>query len=271
MTILKSPAFSWVGGKSKLMPQLEKLMPNHTTYVSVFGGAASDILRKHYSAQEIYNDLDQDVVNVFRVFKNAPKLQQLIDNLVFSLYSRVEYGESINVLQSDCKNSLKRAWAFLNISICGVACITPNKAVPGNFAVNFSAVKSKRRTQVTKMLQDIAIRFRPVIVENRPWQQIINKYDKQGTFFYLDPPYVPSARVSKDIYRHEMTDDDHIALATRLQKLKAFAMLSGYDNPIYRKLLKGWRKKTFKTWCSVSPQKKKPERKECVWMNYPQP
>lgn len=86
-----------------------------------------------------------------------------------------------------------------------------------------------------------------------------------GELIYADPPYVLSSRKRSRIYRHEYSDDDHNKLLAQLVKLPCYVMISGYENPLYDQLLKGWRKEKFnaKTHSGI--------REECVWMNFDPP
>jgi DNA adenine methylase len=85
-------------------------------------------------------------------------------------------------------------------------------------------------------------------------------------FFYVDAPYVFSARRSGNkIYRHEMTDQDHIDLLKLLRTVKCNCMISNYNNPIYNRMLKKWHRYEFKVMTHQGPAT------EVIWMNYPTP
>lgn len=92
------------------------------------------------------------------------------------------------------------------------------------------------------------------------------RYDSPKTFFYLDPPYVLSARTGKE-YNHEMSDDAHRELVEAVQHLRGKVMLSGYENEIYAPLTKAWNRKEFIINCKVDKDKTS-KVKEIVWCNY---
>jgi hypothetical protein len=83
---------------------------------------------------------------------------------------------------------------------------------------------------------------------------------------YCDPPYLMSTRSSgKRLYAHEMTDAQHLELLTLLKKLPCMVQISGYPSELYDRELAVWRKIEFD---AMTRQGKK---RECLWMNYPEP
>lgn len=263
-------AFHWVGGKWKLMPKLIPLMCHHVRYVSVFGGSASDILRKPPSKEEVYNDLDGDASNFFRVLQDQKARQELLVRTALTPYSRAQFHHCVELLHSKEPDHIKRAWAFFVVAHCGYSTKAPQLAGPGSFVLNFQGLRSAKWSDSSTHIRAIALRLRKVLIECRPWQQVIDRFDDEGTFFYLDPPYLWSSRKDKAMYAHEMEDAQHVELLQRLKTIKGFAMLSGYPSPLYDKVLDSWRRIEFKTFCFVSSNAKRPQRTEVVWLNYDQ-
>ena len=85
---INSP-FKWVGGKSRLRKQIIKFLPDHTCYVELFCGAAWVLFAKQPSQVEVINDIDQDLINFFRVVKNRP--EELIASFEWELVARAEF------------------------------------------------------------------------------------------------------------------------------------------------------------------------------------
>ena len=63
-------ALRWHGGKWILAPWIIAHFPPHRVYTEAFGGGASVLLRKGRAKSEVYNDLDSEVVNLFRVLQD---------------------------------------------------------------------------------------------------------------------------------------------------------------------------------------------------------
>ncbi len=78
------------GGKWMLAPWIISHFPDHRIYVEPFGGGWSVLLRKPRSYAEVYNDLDGEIVNVFKMVRE--KGNELADLLYLTPYAREEYG-----------------------------------------------------------------------------------------------------------------------------------------------------------------------------------
>ena len=87
---MKSP-LKWYGGKQKIASRILQLFPAHRTYVEVFGGAGHLLLQKQPSKVEVFNDLDNDVVNLFRVLRDHKAAQRLAILLELTPYARAEH------------------------------------------------------------------------------------------------------------------------------------------------------------------------------------
>lgn len=260
----KRPILSWFGGKYYMVKKLLPLIPEHKHYVEVYGGAASLLVNKEPSPIETYNDLNNGLVALFRVIKDEQKVKEFIKNITLTLYSRQEFNDAKG--WDKCADEFEKAQKFYiryRMSHGGAGC---GFATTKNFVRNAMASQVSKYLTAIPLLWEMHKRFRTVTIENMPALKLIANYDSADTFFYLDPPYVKSTRVNKDDYDYEMSDTDHADLVDTLLTIKGKALLSGYDNSIYKKLEdNGWK---IKSWEQRKHLNKKILREEKVWFNY---
>jgi len=267
---LKSP-IAWYGGKAYYAEWLIERFPEHRVYVEPFGGAANVLLRKPKSEVEVYNDVDDRVVNLFRVVRDPEQFERLRMLLDLTPYARGEFEDLLELPPSD--DPLEKARRFF--AICRQA-----RGGMGMSKLSKSCWAYSRRTRrdmaepVSKYLsaidglEEVAARLRTVMIESRPAIELIPRYDGEDSFFYLDPPYMPETRHGNKAatYAHEMSVDDHAALLDALLQIKGKAMLSGYAAPLYDEKLKAWRREELKTKAHMANSGE--ERTEVIWFNF---
>jgi len=91
MSEVKRPAIRYHGAKFRIAPWVLQHFPPHTCYVEPFGGAAGVLLQKPRAYAEVYNDLDGDVVNFFRVLRDPEQRRELIEACALTPYARDEF------------------------------------------------------------------------------------------------------------------------------------------------------------------------------------
>lgn len=259
----KLHAFSYIGGKFFLIPLLITMIPAHACYVEMFGGSGSFLLNKPVSEIEIYNDINSSVVNFFRVLRSQPK--KLVKLLGVTPYARDEFA--------DCKRSHELVKSDLEKARMFYVKSQQSFSGRGNdWGVSVTNNHAKVFSNKTNRLLDVARRLKHVAIENRDFKFIFKHHLKSNDVFaYLDPPYVHSTRTTTNDYVYEMTDADHEELLELANQSPAKILISGYDNPLYRKHLKGWRRKKIDVAChsAYSPnQTEKSRRTEVLWWNY---
>lgn len=239
------PVLRWHGGKWRLAPWIIAHFPPHRVYVEPFGGAASVLLRKVRSYAEIYNDLDDEVVTLFRVLRDPARAAELVRLVRLTPFARSEFDLAFEATADPverCRRlvvrsmfaggtrgilDIDRANAGFNAGSARARADRPN----ASHAVDWS--------NYAEALPAIIERMRMVVVEQRPAIDVIAQHDSTATLFYVDPPYMAETRSARTnrIYRHEMTRDDHAALLKRLKGLAGMVVLSGYPDPLYEDVL----------------------------------
>jgi DNA adenine methylase len=255
---VKRPALRWHGGKWRLAPWIIKYLPEHRIYVEPFGGAASVLLRKSYAYCEVYNDLDEEVVNFFRVVRERG--DDLKCALETTPFARREFEDAYQASAAPMERARRLVIrSFMGFGSNGHSRKTGFRA-NSNRSGTTPAHDWKNYATVFPFLIE---RFRGVVIECRPAEQVLSAHDGEHTLHYVDPPYVTSTRSdpSKD-YAHEMTDEDHIRLSQTLQQMMGAVVLSGYPSPLYRDLYRGWKCVRMKALADGASK-----RIECLWLN----
>lgn len=284
---MKNPkVIRWFGGKSHLIPEILKRIPQHITYVEPFGGGAAVLFAKPPSPIEVYNDIDSSIVNFFRVLRESHLCNELIRQLELTPYSREEYhkyrswtrsGEPTDNFPYDPQSpftreeqiAIEKARRFFVLNQQAFGAIY---AGSWRFAHDDPEVVKSYWSKLEK-LKAVANRLKHVQIEHDSYENVIFRYDHENAFFFLDPPYVPETRVSPKIYRYEMSLEEHKQMVEILLSVKGAVMLTGYDHPVYDPLTEhGWVKESFEVECNVSPTFRDPKRKrsrrvETIWMN----
>lgn len=234
---MSRPILRWHGGKWKLAPWIIQRLPKHRVYVEPFGGAASVLLRKPRSYAEVYNDLDGEVVNLFRVARDHGP--ELLRSLELTPFARDEFVDSY----SRADDAVEQARRTVIRSFMGFGSNAHNKATGFRANSNRSGTTPARDWKnYPHALSEIIERLQGVVIENRDAVEVMQAHDGPETVHYVDPPYVIETRDAGQDYRHEMTDADHVALASALRELRGAVILSGYESPMYRDLYAGWRR-----------------------------
>lgn len=258
----KRPILRYFGGKWKLAPWVIEHFPQHSMYVEPFGGAASVLLRKQSVPNEVYNDLDNNVVNIFRVLQDEEAAKELIRRCWLTPFARVEFEQSYELSEDPVEQALR----FIIRSFFGYG----SKACKSS--ATMSGFRSRRKGDATPavdwrnyphFIPAIIERMRGVVIENKPAEDILERYDSEDALFYVDPPYVHSTRSlhGEAVYRHEMDDDAHSKLAGQLHSRKGAVVLSGYDCELYRKLYADWKMVT-----RIHRAEQAKVRTECLWL-----
>jgi DNA adenine methylase len=257
---MNSP-IKYYGGKSYMTDILKKYFPSsYDIYIEGFGGGASLLFSKDPNGIEIYNDLGENVYSLFKVLSDKEAFQKMKERLELTPYS-AQIREEFRELLKDTTLSIDdRAYYFIYVnrtSFNGVGGFSFNNCVRRNMSKSVSDYLS-----MVDKLPDIHNRLSRVLVEHRDIFDLIDKYDSEDVFMYLDPPYVKSTRLSSTEYEVEMSDEEHQKFVDRLLQCKCKVLVSGYDHPIYSGLTEKFNKVDFE-----SPNSKS-TAVETLWMNY---
>lgn len=260
----RRPALRYHGGKWKLAKWIIGHFPDHRTYVEPYAGAASVLLQKPRCYAEVYNDLDGEIVNLFRVLRNPAQARELVRLVHLTPFARQEFEESY-ITSGDPIEQARRTLvrAFMGFG----------SAMAQGFGTGFRDNTKRAGTTpahdwagMPPSLELIVERLRGVVIDSRPALELIARHDSPQTLFYIDPPYVWSTRNERyagNAYAHEMDDEQHREMGQALHQVKGYVVLSGYDCPLYDELFAGWHRSEKATFADGARK-----RTEVLWSNF---
>jgi DNA adenine methylase len=225
---MKGP-LSYIGGKSRIANRIIEIFPKHTTYVEAFAGGAQVLFHKEPSQVEILNDLDGEVVNFFRVCQSHH--EELLRSLRFILVSRKTFA-LLKSITPEGLTDIQRAARYFYLLKNSFAGIVRNP----NYHYNITKPPSFNITKIPELIEAAHKRLARVQIESLPYQDILKRYDRPTTLFYLDPPYF-----GRKFYRFNLSDRDFEELEHRLRNLRGKFVLSLNDVPEVRKLFSKFR------------------------------
>ncbi len=254
---MTNPIIPWLGGKRRLADKLIPLFPKHECYVEVFcGGAALYFLRPIPAATEVINDINGELVNLYRVVQHH--LEEFVRQFKWALSSRQIFKWH---QQTDTKTltDIQRAARFYYLQ---------QHAFGGKVSgQNFGTATTGSPINLCRIEENLSaahLRLSGTYVENLTWLECMKRYDRAHTFFYCDPPYYETEGYGVDFPFEEYTK-----MADFMRTCKAKVMVSINDHPAIREAFKGFNMLELDIKYSVSNTHGKPETSgELVIGNY---
>jgi len=264
-----SPPFGYFGSKNKIALQLCENLPPHNCWVEAFCGSAALTLAKPPSQIEVINDINGEIVNVFRQLRNNHK--KLIKMIEQTPYAEEELLEAriANLVKID---DIEKARIFLIKSMMAINGVFGREK--GGFSYSDSYSRSGHEARVNRWrnlpqrLEKVVNRLKDVRIEKKDARKILKRFsNRPATLIYLDPPYFVERTNG---YDHEANDFEfHKDLLNIAQRSKCMIFISGYENEYYNSILtepNGWTKKTIET-NTKDTNGTNHTRTEVIWMN----
>ncbi len=216
--------FPHPGSKRRLLPQILPLLPEHRVYVEPFAGALAVFLAKEGAHLEVINDLDGDLVTLYRYAKwNPAALRAELDT---HLASRADFDA---LKRNPGFTDLQRAARYFILKVCSFG------GQSGHYGRNPDSFKGYREEYHGTLIRELSERLRGVQIECGDWDKVVGFYDSPETLHYFDPPYVACSETSYAPFKEE----DMARIRTRLDTLKGKWILSCDDSPACRRVFAG--------------------------------
>lgn len=176
------PVIPWMGGKRRLAKHILPLFPEHTCYAEPFCGAAALFFMKTPSEVEIINDVNGELINLYRVIKHH--FEEFARQFKWLLCSRDQFGW-MNATPPHTLTDIQRAVRFYYLQkLC-----FGGKTHHHTFG---TATVSPPRLNLLRFEEDLSaahLRLSRTQIEHLHWHDCMQRYDRTHTLFYCDPPY----------------------------------------------------------------------------------
>jgi len=280
---MDSNPLKWHGGKSYLAKRIIELMPKHTHYVEpFFGGGAVLFAKPCEGVSEVVNDLNGELINFWRVLQNGISFEKFCKLVNLVPFAQDEFDRSISSMEAmaacftparipDGIEKTKRAAYFF------IRYRQSRQGLGKDFAT-LSRNRTRRgmNEQVSSWLSAIEglpeahERLKRVVILNDDACKVIQQQDGVNTFFYCDPPYLHSTRVTTGDYECEMTVEQHGDFLDAIGNITGNFIVSGYRSNLYDNWAEayGFKRVDIEIDNKASSKKTKETKTECLWMNY---
>jgi DNA adenine methylase len=213
---------SYLGGKNRVARKIIALIPAHNCYIEPFCGGAQVFFHKEPSNVEVLNDLDEEIFNFLRICQLHH--QELVRYLQFSVVSR-KWFELFEAQDPKTLSDIQRAARFFYLQKNCYGGLVNRKS----FTISVQDGSNYNPHRIPLVLNLAHERLLGVQLECLPYQDILKKYDRPDTFFYLDPPYF-----NRPYYKFNFSEEDYVELARLLKALQGRFLLSLNDAPEVR-------------------------------------
>jgi len=252
-----NPIIPWLGGKRRLADKLLPLFPAHECYVEVFcGGAALYFLRQVPARVEVINDINGDLVNLYRVVQHH--LEEFVRHFKWAISSRQVF-KWLQETKVEPLTDIQRAARFFYLQ---------HHAFGGKVdGQNYGTATTAPMVNLLRIEENLSaahLRLSGTNVENLPWRECMRRYDREHTLFYLDPPYWQT-----EGYGVPFGFEQYEEMAEVMRVAKGKVMVSINDHPDIRRAFAGHHMMELDIKYSVANAQGRPEAsRELVITNW---
>lgn len=221
------PLVPWIGGKRRLSKHLLPLFPEHECYVEPFCGAAALYFLKAPAKAEVINDLNGDLVNLYRVVQHH--LDEFVRQFRWALVSR-QIWQWLEITPVETLTDIQQAVRFFYIQKLGFG----GKVDGRSFGTATTCAPRLNLLRIEEELSQAHLRLARTTIEHLPWHDCITRYDRPHTLFYCDPPYWGT-----EGYGVDFDLDQYDRMATLAKTMQGRCVISVNDIPEMRQAFAG--------------------------------
>jgi len=253
---MKKPFIPWMGGKSRLADKILPIFPEHTCYVEPFAGAAALFFKKQPSKVEVLNDINGELVNLYRILQNH--LEEFVRQFKWAITSRQVF-EWEKMKRPETLTDIQRAARFYYLQKHAFG----GKVDGQSFGTGTDRTHGINLLRIEEELSSAHLRLHQVFIENLDWSSCIERYDRPHSLFYLDPPYWGTAG-----YGVDFGIDHYKKMAELANSIKGNMVISVNDCPKMREVFKGLKMKTVPITYTVGGKQGRKPKKELIICNW---
>lgn len=252
------PVIAWPGGKRRLAKVLLPLIHSrpHSCYAEHFAGGASMFFLRQPAGTEVLNDVNGEVINLYRVIKNH--LDEFIKQYRYIVASR-ELFEQAKDTPPHILTDIQRAARFLYIQKLAFG----GKVSSQTFGTSPSSPPRFNILRIEEDLSQAHFRLSRVWIEHLGWHECLQKWDRPYTLHFMDPPYWKT-----EGYGVPFPLEEYHKIANAMRSMKGSAILTINDHPDMRKIFKGFSMQRVNINYTIGGGGNTAKRKELVYCNW---
>ncbi|HDW3810932.1 TPA: DNA adenine methylase [Klebsiella pneumoniae] len=250
------PIVPWIGGKRRLAKHILPLFPAHTCYVEPFCGAAALYFLKAPSKTEVINDINGELVNLYRVVKHH--LEEFVRQFKWALVSR-QIFKWLQDTPEETLTDIQRAARFYYLQKQAFG----GKVADHTFGTSTTSAPRFNLLRIEEELSMAHLRLSRTVIEHVDWATCIERYDRPHTLFYCDPPYWGT-----EGYGVEFGLDNYDRMAALARSIKGKMIISVNDIPEMRAAFRGMTRMCVDIKYNLTVTGQATPRKELVICNF---
>jgi len=224
-----APIVPWIGGKRRLADRILPMFPPHLCYVEPFAGGAALFFMKEPSKSEVLNDINGELVNLYRVVKHH--VEEFARQFKWALSSR-EIFKWLQATPTETLTDVQRAARFYYLQRLAFGARVHGQ----NFGTTTTTPPRLNLLRLEEDLSQAHLRLAHATIEHLAWDECVRRYDREHTLFYMDPPYWGTQG-----YGVTFPIEAYGQMAAAVKDMKGKAIVSVNDVPEMRRAFAGLR------------------------------